>query len=107
MRVIHLIIGCALCIVGIGGAAATSAVTQDPGGSAQTLIDNGSASSGSAAGGGDATGLSRDCPPTSNDNIPVSASPSGNDHSSGGAVAPSPGHGPHLGWQSLLPGSIQ
>ncbi|MEP7186780.1 MAG: hypothetical protein ABI767_13175 [Rhodanobacter sp.] len=106
MRAIHRLIGCTLCIVGIGSAAATTAETQDLGGSPQAVVDSSSASSVSSSG-GDAMGMSRDCPTTSTSGNSGGSSASGNDHSSGGAVAPSPSHRPHLGWQSLLPGSIQ
>ncbi|HEY8682776.1 MAG TPA: hypothetical protein VIM06_06350, partial [Rhodanobacter sp.] len=60
------------------------------------------------SGGGDVLGLNRDCPQhsTSSD---TSGSNSGNsnDRSGGAASAPVPTRQRHLGWQSLLPGSIQ
>jgi hypothetical protein len=106
MRAIHRLIGCALCIVGIGSVAATSAETQGLGVAPQAVIDSSSASSGSASG-GDAMGVSHDCPPTRASGSSGRTSAGDNDHSGGGAVAPPPSHRPHLGWQSLLPGSIQ
>ena len=106
MRAIHGFICCTLCLVGIGTAAATSAETQDLGGSTQTVVASSNASSGGASG-GDAMGISRDCPPTHTSGSSGRSSPGSNDHSGGGAVMPSPSHRPHLGWQSLLPGSIQ
>lgn len=106
MRAIHPIIGCALFIVGIGSVAATSAETQDLAGSPQTSLDSGSASGGSTSG-GDAMGLSRDCPPTSSRGSSATSARDSRDHSGGGAAVPLPSHRPHLGWQSLLPGSIQ
>lgn len=106
MRVIHRLIGCALFIAGIGSAAATSAETQDLGGSRQTSLDSGSASGGSASG-GDAMGLSHDCPPASSSGSSATSAGDSSNHSGGGAAAPLPSHRPHLGWQSLLPGSIQ
>lgn len=106
MRAIHPFIGCALFIVGIGSAAASSAESQDLGSSPQTSLDSGSASGGGTSG-GDAMGLSRDCPQASSSGSSANSSRSSSDHSGGGAAAPLPSHRPHLGWQSLLPGSIQ
>jgi hypothetical protein len=105
MRTIHRLIGCALFIAGVGCAAAASAETQDMGGTSQT-IDSASASS-SAASGGDVTGLSHDCASANDSHSAASSAQGSNHHSGGGTTAPLPSHSPHLGWQSLLPGSIQ
>jgi hypothetical protein len=106
MRAIHRLIGCIVFIAGIGSAAVASAETQDLGGTAQSTLESASASGG-AASGGDVTGLSRDCA-SANDSGSAASSAQGSDHhSGGGTVAPLPSHRPHLGWQSLLPGSIQ
>src|SRR3546814_3119971 len=64
MRASHWLIGCALCIAGIGGASASSLDThsldtQDMDSSQHASPDGASASSGN---GGDALGLSHDCP---------------------------------------------
>ena len=58
-----------------------------------------------AASGGDAAGLNHDCPPASSSDNAEPAS--GNGRSGGSSSAPTPSRRPHLGWQSLLPGSIQ
>lgn len=106
MRTIHRFVGCALCIVGFGSASATGLETQDLGNSTQTLVDSGCASS-SGASGGDATGITHDGTPTSGSSSSSSSSRSGSSRSSGGAATPAPAQRHHLGWQSLLPGSIQ
>ena len=106
MRATYRLIGCALCIAGIGGAAATNLDTHDLDGSPQAMIDSvGSHGGGSSS---DTTGLGRDCPPADNSGRSTGTSGSSQDRSSGGASSTSsPPHRPHLGWQSLLPGSIQ
>jgi hypothetical protein len=107
MRATHWLIGCALCIAGIGSAAAASLETQDLDGSPHATIDNASPHDGNTSSGGDSLGLNRDCPPSRNSDNSGSTSSNGNDHSGGGSSAPVPTRRPHLGWQSLLPGSIQ
>lgn len=104
MRAAHWLVGCALCLAGIGGVRAASVDSQDLDSSAHTLLD--SASPHDATGsGGDATGLGHDCAPaTSSDN---SGTTPGSNRSGGSSSAPTPSRRPHLGWQSLLPGSIQ
>lgn len=107
MRATHWLIGCALCIAGIGSAAATTLDTQDMDSSPHATSDNPGARSGNASG-GDALGLARDCPPASgNGESSGTTSGSNNDHSGGASSAPTQTHRLHLGWQSLLPGSIQ
>jgi hypothetical protein len=105
MRAIHRLIGCALCIAGIGSAAATSLDTQDvdssPRATESTTTHSGNAS------GGDALGLARDCPSTGSNDNAGSTSGNGTDRSGGASSAPTQTHRLHLGWQSLLPGSIQ
>jgi hypothetical protein len=108
MRATHWFIGCALCIAGIGSAAATSLETQDlDNASPRATLDNASPHDSNTSSGGDALGLNRDCPSASNSDSSNGASSNGNDHSGGGSSAPAPTRRPHLGWQSLLPGSIQ
>ncbi|MEO8998557.1 MAG: hypothetical protein ABI227_11070 [Rhodanobacter sp.] len=107
MRAIHWFIGCALCIAGIGSAAAASLETQDVDSSPHATIDNASQRDSNTSSGGDALGLNRDCPSASNGNSSSGTSGNGNDRSGGGSSAPVQTHRPHLGWQSLLPGSIQ
>jgi hypothetical protein len=107
MRATHWLIGCALCIAGLGGAAATSLdATQDLDSSSHAALDNASSHDGNSSG-GDVLGLNRDCPPaSSNDNTGGNAG-NGSTRSGGASSVPTPTRRPHLGWQSLLPGSIQ
>ncbi|TPG11071.1 hypothetical protein EAH75_08920 [Rhodanobacter glycinis] len=106
MRATHWLIGCALCIAGIGSATATSLDTQDLDSSPHATADSASTHGGNASG-GDALGLSRDCPSASNSDNSGNSSSNGNDHSGGASSAPTQTRRLHLGWQSLLPGSIQ
>lgn len=105
MRTTHWLVGCALCIVGIGSAAATNLDTQEQDSNAQHAAADNTSSRDAGNGGGDVLGLTRDTPSRSNGS---STSGNSNDHSGGSASsAPAPARQPHLGWQSLLPGSIQ
>ena len=107
MRATHRIIGFALCLAVMGPVAAASLDTQgadyDSGTRASTsrtahdgdciagdVVDT--SRGGGAIGSGDATN---------------STSHNSNDRSGAASSAPAPAPRPHLGWQSLLPGSIQ
>jgi hypothetical protein len=105
MRATHRIIGCTLCLAFAGSAAAASLDCQS--------VDNGgraaasqSANSGSGGIGADVLGMNRgnSSPGTSSTSGAVRSS---NDRSGAASSAPAPAPRPHLGWQSLLPGSIQ
>ncbi|MFC5581773.1 hypothetical protein [Rhodanobacter terrae] len=105
MRVTYWLVGCALCIAGIGNAMAASSETQGQDSSSHATLENTGSHDDNSGSGGDALGLNRDCPPArGSDN---SGSTSGNDRSGGGSSGSMPARRPHLGWQSLLPGSIQ
>jgi hypothetical protein len=106
MRARHWIIGCSLCLAGIGSAAATNLDAQDLDSSSHAAVDSAS-SHDSNTGGGDALGLNRDCPPSGSSEGAGSSSARGGEHSGGASSTPIPARRPHLGWQSLLPGSIQ
>lgn len=83
------------------GTAAAKETTQDPTAPHATL-DSASHDSGGSA---DAPGANHDCPVPGN----AADSSDGTDGGGGGATSPHP-HATHhssLGWQSLLPGSIQ
>jgi hypothetical protein len=114
MRARHLLIG---CVIGLGGiasahaATAADAVTTGAGDCAQGAAD--SSAHASAAGGGDIVDLSRPSS-TGGAHAAAPAAPARNDgdgaiHSGGGSDDAAPAHPRHasLGWQSLLPGSIQ
>ena len=112
MRVKHWLIGCAICFAGIGGAAATNADSRELDGS---LHGNGDSSSARDAGTSSEPGSIsepgpvRDSAPHSsgNDTRKSASGSSVPDHSAGDSVPPSHIQQTHLGWQSLLPGSIQ
>ncbi len=110
MRATYWLMGFALCIAGIGSATAASMDTQavDVGSHASSE----SSSPREACGGGDAVGVVRDCAQHGSAADAAESAPgnTGNAHerAGGATVAPAPSqHQPHLGWQSLLPGSIQ
>ncbi|WP_426700913.1 hypothetical protein ACPPVV_16270 [Rhodanobacter sp. Col0626] len=106
MRAIHRFIGCALCLAGMGSAAAASPDAQTIDSSPHAAIDGTNPHDGGGSG-GDAAGLNRDCAPAASSDSSSSISSSGNDRSGDATSIPMPNHRPHLGWQSLLPGSIQ
>jgi hypothetical protein len=106
MRATHWLVGCALCIAGIGSAAATSLDTTQDLDPSHAALDSTSPHDGNTGSGGDALGLTRDCPPAGSDGS-GSTSGGGSGRSGGASSAPTPTRRPHLGWQSLLPGSIQ
>jgi hypothetical protein len=108
MRAKYWLIGCVLCLAGIGSAAATNLDSQDQDSSTHATADSSTSHDGGNSIGGDALGLTHGCPPrsTSSDSS-GSTSSNSNDRSGGAASAPAPTRQLHLGWQSLLPGSIQ
>ncbi len=107
MRATHWLIGCALCIAGSGGAAATSLDTAQDLDPSHAALDSASLHDGNTGSGGDALGLTRDCPPASSSESSSGTSGNGSGRSGGASSVPTPTRRPHLGWQSLLPGSIQ
>lgn len=109
----HWMIGCLIGLAGVGSAMATDMDAHDITASSHGAADNSARDAGSNSG-GDALGLNRDAP------APQHASDAdGSDTDSrGSGVAGGSEHGGHisaptsarpakLGWQSLLPGSIQ
>ncbi|HWX65621.1 MAG TPA: hypothetical protein VNZ27_04250 [Rhodanobacter sp.] len=107
MRATYWLVGCALCIAGIGSATAASLDTQDGDNVPHAPIDSAAPHDANTSSGGDALGLNRDCPLSNGSDNASSTSGSGNGRSGGASSAPTPTRRPHLGWQSLLPGSIQ
>jgi hypothetical protein len=111
----HWMIGCLIGLAGIGSAMATDMDTRDITAGSHGAADSSAHDAGSTSG-GDALGLNRDCPSSrhssDNDTNDVSDSRSsggaagGSEH--GGRIsAPTSARPAALGWQSLLPGSIQ
>ncbi|MEO6800354.1 MAG: hypothetical protein ABI178_10495 [Rhodanobacter sp.] len=105
MRAIHRIIGCTLCLAFVGSAAAVSLGT--PGVDNATHAVTTRSSHGSDRSDGDTVGINHDSGAISNSDSTTGPSGDGNDHSGAASSAPAPSPRPHLGWQSLLPGSIQ
>ncbi|MBB6189622.1 hypothetical protein [Rhodanobacter sp. MP7CTX1] len=110
MRAKLWLIGCVLCVVGTSSVAAASLCAQDQDNASRATTDSTiPRDGGSTNTNGDALGLNRDGTPrsSSSDNSSSGSSSNSTDHSGGAAPAPTPTHLPRLGWQSLLPGSIQ
>ncbi|WP_267222141.1 hypothetical protein [Dyella silvae] len=97
------LIGCVLCVGSIGAASAMDADGQDLS-TMQRGVDSSSSSHDGAGSGGDALGLSRE---GSNQANPASSSSSSDNCPNANQAPASRGRHAHLGWQSLLPGSIQ
>lgn len=96
------LIGCVLCVGSVGAASAMDADSQDLG-SMQRSVDGSSSHDGAGGSGGDALGLSRESNTT-----PSSSSSSSNDNCPNSTPTRAPhGRQTRIGWQSLLPGSIQ
>ncbi|MEO7071455.1 MAG: hypothetical protein ABI300_00110 [Rhodanobacter sp.] len=103
MHATHWLIGCGLCIASIGVMAAPSADTQDMDAPAHTSADPGSVRDGGTTG-SDVLSLGHDTSAhggvESTPDTPASSSASG-------GSTPTRARASHVGWQSLLPGSIQ
>lgn len=113
MRAIHLLAG---CVLGLGLAATANAATNADAGSvdAADCAHAGATSDNAhddAVTGGDIVGLSRTAGSGSHADAPVSGKGGGDSviHGGGGSddAVPARSRAPSLGWQSLLPGSIQ
>ena len=105
MRATHWIFGCALGLAFMGTAAAASLDNQGVDNATHATASRTSHDSDSS--GGDAVGITRDTGTINSSETTAGGSRNGNDHSGAAASAPAPAPRPHLGWQSLLPGSIQ
>jgi hypothetical protein len=105
MGIGKFLIACVLCVGGVSAASAMDADGQDLS-SMQRGLDSGASSheGGSAASGGDALGVQRETQTPSSS----SSSSSGSDNCPGpNPASPMRNRRANLGWQSLLPGSIQ
>lgn len=113
MRTRHWLLGLILCLAGIGSVTATSVDTQDTERSTHTSADSAGSTHESNGSGGDALGLGRDRPSHSSSTSgggDSAGSMTGSPSDRSGEAGPAshrPLHQSHLGWQSLLPGSIQ
>lgn len=104
MRATQWTIGCAFCLAFIGSAAATSLDTQEVDHATQVAT---SRASHDGDGTGDVVGMTRDSGAVTSGDATTGSSRNGNERSGAASSAPAPAPRPHLGWQSLLPGSIQ
>jgi hypothetical protein len=105
MVVKHWLIGCALCFAGIGGAAAASVDGRDLDNVQRGASDNSGAHDASI---GDTSGMIHDGNPHSHaGETTKSTAGSNGEHVGGDGAPPTHTQPAHLGWQSLLPGSIQ
>ncbi len=108
MHANHWLIGLALCVAGIGNAAASSHTTQDLDSTTHAATDSSSPREEGSSGSGDVVGLTHNCPPRAARQENTSGSSAGSsDRSGSSGSSPAPVRQSHLGWQSLLPGSIQ
>jgi hypothetical protein len=101
MRATHRIIGCILCLAFAGSAAAASLGAPEVDDAPHAVTSRSAHDSDS-----DVMGVSRDTSSIGSDPAP-SSSNRGSDHPGAASSAPVRASRPHLGWQSLLPGSIQ
>ncbi|BFI95069.1 MAG: hypothetical protein RSP_05790 [Rhodanobacter sp.] len=112
MQARHWMVGCLIGLAGIGSAMATDFDARDAVVGSRATADSSAHDAGSNTG-GDALGLNRDASSRhasdtdngNSDNRAGSAA-GGNEHG-GGIPAPARTQPATLGWQSLLPGSIQ
>ena len=106
MRAIHRIIGCTLCLAFAGSAAAASLDSQsaDNDSHAATTRSVHGSDDGIA---GDVVGMNRGSNSSGGSTGASDTTRGNNDRSGAASSAPAPAPRPHLGWQSLLPGSIQ
>lgn len=102
MRATHRIIGCILCLAFAGSAAAASLGAPEVDDTPRAVTSPGAHDSSNS----DIIGLSRDSGSVSSDPAPASSNTASGQP---GEASSAPTHAsrPHLGWQSLLPGSIQ
>jgi hypothetical protein len=103
MGVGKILIGCALCVGSVGAASAMDADGQDLTTMQRTVDSSSGSHEGAGSSGGDALGLSREA-----NTVPSSSSSSSSDNCPPTPPARSQrARQNRIGWQSLLPGSIQ
>jgi hypothetical protein len=105
----HWMIGCLIGLAGIGSAVAADMDAHDITAGSRSAVDSGSRDTASSSG-GDVLGLNRDCPTSrhGNDTDSSDSDSHGGGSEHGGRISAPTGARPAtLGWQSLLPGSIQ
>lgn len=105
---IGCMIGCVLCIASASAADTTSVEAQDVGSSARTAIGNDGPHDGSLGASSDnSASLSSSSDLHASSTDPTVAAPGPSDLGNVPVAPAHQSHTQHLGWQSLLPGSIQ
>jgi hypothetical protein len=108
MRTTYGLVGLVLFIAGIGSAVASGYDSRDQQNPTHIVAaDRGSAHDAGDRSTGDALGLTHGSSPQSSSDDSGSGSGNDSDHADGPTQSPAAGRPSHLGWQSLLPGSIQ
>ncbi|HEX8778116.1 MAG TPA: hypothetical protein VF738_08340 [Rhodanobacter sp.] len=108
----YWMIACLIGLAGMGSAMATDMDARDITAGSHNTADSSAHDAGSTSG-GDALGLNRDCPSASRHGSDSDASDTEGHSTAGGGEhggrisAPTSARPATLGWQSLLPGSIQ
>lgn len=111
----HWMFGCLIGLAGVGSAMATDMDARDITTGNHGAVDSSARDTGNTSG-GDALGLNRDCPPSrhgsdndadGNDTDSRGSGAAGGSEHGGRISAPTSARPAPLGWQSLLPGSIQ
>lgn len=107
MHATHWLIGLTLLMAGIGTARAGAGHDVQDADANRNVGDSMTITQReSATGGGDVLGVTRASSPRPAPGE-SSSSAGASDHGDGADIEPRPAHQSHLGWQSLLPGSIQ
>lgn len=108
MRTGYGLVGLVAFIAGIGSATASSYDHRGQESATHVVAaGHGSARDAADRGTGDVLGLTHGSAPQSSSDDSGSGSGNGSDRADGATLSPEAGHPSHLGWQSLLPGSIQ
>lgn len=108
MHATHWLIGLTLLMAGVGTASAAvgRADAQDADSNRNVGDSMAITQRESSTGGGDVLGVTRASSPRQAPGE-SSSSAGASDHDGGSGIEPRPARQSHLGWQSLLPGSIQ
>lgn len=106
MHATHWLIGCTLCVASVAAAATSSAETQNLDSVVGTATDAASLHEGGAANSNDVFGWMHDDSQRSAGSESPAGAASRDERPVSAPAAPA-AHHPPVGWQSLLPGSIQ
>ncbi len=103
MHALHWLLGCGLCIASASAMATSNTDAQCADGDTPTASEPATSHSEGGSSSADLLGLGRTASHAAGTGSATST-PASSDHTGGGTPQ---GHAPHVGWQSLLPGSIQ